>query len=49
MSVNNKDIEINEEHTKIIYIYLPRKYPPSKIKYIKKYQLEHPEKMKEGN
>ena len=47
MSVNNKDIEINQEHTKIIYVYLPRKYPPSKIKYIKKYQLEHPEKMKE--
>ena len=43
MSENNKDIE----NTKIIYVYLPRKYPPSKIKYIKKYQLEHPEKMKE--
>ena len=47
MSENNKDIEINQENTRIIYVYLPRKYPPSKIKYIKKYQLEHPEKMKE--
>ena len=47
MSENNKDIEINQENTKIIYVYLPRKYPPSKIKYIKKYQLEHPEKMKQ--
>ena len=47
MSENNKDIEINQENRKIIYVYLPRKYPPSKIKYIKKYQLEHPEKMKE--
>ena len=47
MSENNKEIEINQENTKIIYVYLPRKYPPSKIKYIKKYQLEHPEKMKE--
>ena len=45
MSENDK--EINQENTKIIYVYLPRKYPPSKIKYIKKYQLEHPEKMKE--
>ena len=44
---NIKDIEINQENTKIIYVYLPRKYPPSKIKYIKKCQLEHPEKMKE--
>ena len=43
MSENDKDIE----NTKIIYVYLPRKYPPSKLKYIKKYQLEHPEKMKE--
>ena len=40
-------LEINQENTKIVYVYLPRKYPPSKIKYIKKYQLEHPEKMKE--
>ena len=47
MSENNNEIEINQENTKIIYVYLPRKYPPSKIKYIKKYQLEHPEKMKE--
>ena len=47
MSENNKEIEINQENTKIIYVYLPRKYPPSKYKYIKKYQLEHPEKMKE--
>ena len=46
MSENNKDIEINQD-VKIIYVYLPRKYPPSKIKYIKKYQLEHPEKMKQ--
>ena len=45
MSENDK--EINQENTKIIYVYLPRKYPPSKIKYIKKYQLEHPEKMKQ--
>ena len=37
----------NIDETKIIYVYLPRKYPPSKLKYIKKYQLEHPEKMKE--
>ena len=44
MSENNNEIEINQENTKIIYVYLPRKYPPSKIKYIKKYQLEHPEK-----
>ena len=45
MSENNN--EIIQENTKIIYVYLPRKYPPSKIKYIKKYQLEHPEKMKQ--
>ena len=47
MSENNKAIEINQENTKIIYVYLHRKYPPSKLKYIKKYQLEHPEKMKQ--
>ena len=28
--IQNKDIEINQEITKIIYVYLPRKYPPSK-------------------
>ena len=33
MSENNKEIEINQENTKIIYVYLPRKYPPSKYKY----------------
>ena len=43
---NNNNIEINQD-VKIIYVYLPRKYPPSKLKYIKKYQLEHPEKMKQ--
>ena len=46
MNENDKDIESNKE-VKIIYVYLPRKHPPSKLKYIKRYQSEHPEKLKE--
>jgi hypothetical protein len=46
-NINENEYIMNEQPEPTIIIIYKNKYPPSKQKYIKKYHVEHPEKLKE--